>query len=83
MTVTSNLYITSQDSLGKLNPLTQKMFLEISSSKICPWATPIRFKGSKCQYTGAATSCTGTIEDCRDNKDNAIHWGAELGLTPV
>ena len=69
-------------TLGIPNPLTQRIPLRIGSSKICPWAIPELFKGAECQYTGAETSCTGTIEDCRDNKDNANLWGGELGLDP-
>lgn len=69
-------------TLGIPNPLTQKVPLRIGSSKICPWMLPELFKGPACQYTGSDTSCKGTIEDCRDNKNNAIHWGAELGLDP-
>jgi hypothetical protein len=69
-------------TLGVPNPLMQKVPLRVGSSKICPWAIPELFKGPECQYVGSETSCTGTIEDCRDNKNNTIHWGAELGLDP-
>lgn len=69
-------------TMGIPNPLTQKIPLRIGSSKKCPWALPEFFKGPRCQYTGAETSCTGTIETCRDTMDNAVHWGAELGLDP-
>lgn len=69
-------------TLGIPNPLTQKVPLRIGSSKICPWALPELFKGAECQYAGSDTSCKGTIEDCRDNKNNAVHWGGELGLDP-
>lgn len=68
--------------LGIPNPLTQRIPLRIGSSKICPWMVPELFKGVECQYIGPDTSCTGTIVDCRDSKDNAIHWGSELGLDP-
>lgn len=69
-------------TLGIPNPLTQKVPLRIVSSKICPWALPGLFKGPECQYSGSDTSCKGTIEDCRDNKNNAAHWGGEIGLDP-
>lgn len=69
-------------TLGIPNPLTQKLPLRIGSSKICPLALPELFKGPECQYTGSETSCKGTIEDCRDTKNNAVHWGGELGLDP-
>lgn len=72
------VYIT----MGMPNPLTQKVPLREGSSKRCPWALPEHFKGVRCQYVGAETSCKGTIEDCRDTKDNAVHWGGELGLDP-
>lgn len=69
-------------TFGIPNPLTQRVPLRVVSSSSCPWATPTHFKGPRCQYVGAETSCTGQYEDCRDNKNNAIHWGGELGLNP-
>lgn len=68
--------------LGIPNPLTQRIPLRIGSSKMCPWALPELFKGVECQYVGPDISCTGTIEDCHINKNNAVHWGGELGLDP-
>jgi len=69
-------------TLGIPNPLTQRIPLRTQSSSMCPYATPSLFKGPRCQYAGADTSCTGTIIDCRDNKDNAENWGGDLGLDP-
>jgi len=69
-------------SLGIPNPLTQRIPLWSYSSKVCPLATPSLFKGPRCQYAGEDTVCTGLLEDCRDNKINAVHWGAEIGLDP-
>lgn len=69
-------------TLGIPNPLTQRFPLRNFSSNACPWATPSLFKRSRCQYVGAETSCTGTYDDCHTNKDNAVHWGGELGLDP-
>jgi hypothetical protein len=69
-------------TLGFPNPLTQKIPLRVGSSKICSYALPELFKGPECQYGGSDTNCKGTIEDCRDNKNNAELWGAELGLDP-
>ena len=68
-------------TLGMPNPLTQRIPLDTYNSSICSQATPTLFKGSRCQYTGDDTSCTGTYDDCR-GKDNAEHWGGELGLDP-
>lgn len=68
--------------LGIPNPLSQRVPLRIYSSDSCPWATPTLFKGPRCRYVGAEPSCTGTIKDCRDNKDNAVNWGGEIGLDP-
>lgn len=69
-------------TLGIPNLLTQRIPLRIGSSKVCPWAIPALFKDVECQYSGGDNTCTGTIEDCRDNKNNAVHWGGSLGLDP-
>lgn len=69
-------------SLGIPSPLTQRIPLWSYSSKVCPLATPSLFKGPRCQYAGEDATCTGLLEDCRDNKNNAEHWGAEIGLDP-
>jgi len=68
-------------TLGMPNPLTQRIPLDTYNSSICSQATPTLFKGSRCQYAGDDISCTGTYNDCR-GKDNAEHWGGELGLDP-
>jgi len=68
-------------SLGIPNLLTQKIPRDLYSSSICHLATPSLFKGVKCRYGGADTTCTGLFEDCYV-KGNAQHWGAELGLDP-
>jgi len=68
-------------SLGIPNPLTQKIPRDLYSSSVCNLATPSLFKGVKCRYGGADTTCTGLFEDCY-MKGNAQHWGAELGLDP-
>jgi len=68
-------------TLGMPNPLTQRFPLEIQSSSMCNECAPSKFKGPKCQYAGEDSSCTGTYIDCY-NKDNAEHWGGELGLDP-
>ncbi len=68
--------------LGIPNPLTQRIPLWSYSSKVCPLATPSLFGGPRCQYDGVEERCTGLLKDCRDNKNNAEHWGAEPGLDP-
>ena len=68
-------------TLGLPNPLTQRVPLRSYSSSICPYATPTLFKGPECGYTGSDTTCTGTLEDCR-NKGNAERWGGFIGLDP-
>lgn len=69
-------------TLGIPNPLIQRFPLRDYSSSICPWATPALFKGPECQYADEDATCTGTYDDCYTNKDNAEHWGGELGLSP-
>jgi len=85
---TYNILVAASDwewiyfTLGMPNLLTQKFPLRLGSSKVCPWALPELFKGPKCRYVGEDVSCTGSIEDCRDDKENAEHWGGALGLDP-
>jgi len=40
------------------------------------------FKEVECGYSGAETSCTGTFEDCVDNKNNGARFGGCLGIMP-
>ena len=68
-------------TLGMPNLLTQRFPLRDYSSSMCPWTPPPLFKGPECQYPGEDPTCTGTFEDCYI-KDNAVHWGGELGLSP-
>lgn len=83
-----DMLIASSDSdwvtftIGIPNLLTQQTPTRTFPSSVCDEAKPAFFKGPRCQYVGAETSCTGTYEDCRDNKNNAINWGGELGLSP-
>ncbi len=69
-------------TLGMPNLLTQRFPLRDYSSSMCPWTPPPLFKGPECQYVGEDSTCTGTYDDCYTNKDNAEHWGGELGLSP-
>lgn len=39
---------------------------------ICRW----RFKSTECGYAGAESMCNKTKQDCRDNKDNVLRFGA-------
>ena len=66
-------------TLGVPNPMNQRYPVDDYSSSICPHAAS-RFKEPECQYSGGETSCNGTLEDCRDNKSNAVHWGGFIGL---
>ena len=67
-------------TLGVPNPMNQRYPLFDYCSSICRNAKPGLFKGAECQYTGGETSCNGTLEDCRDNKNNAVNWGGFIGL---
>jgi len=67
--------------LGIPDPLIKKVPLRRGSSKVCPYAVPELFKGVECQYAGEDGTCTGLLSDCKD-KDNAEHWGGDLGLDP-
>ena len=66
-------------TLGAPNPMHKRIPLREFSSSICPNADPVRFKKSRCRYSGGDSSCTGTFEDCYA-KGNAENWGAFLGL---
>jgi len=68
-------------TLGVPNPMQQRFPLRDYSGSICVWANPLTFKGARCQYTGPDTSCTGTLEDCRE-KGNAENWFGFIGLNP-
>lgn len=68
-------------TLGIPNPLMQRFPLYEFSSSICSEACPELFKGAKCQYSGADITCAGTYDACCE-KNNAEHWGGELGLDP-
>ena len=65
--------------IGIPNPLTQRLLADMYSSTKCSEAKPSRFKGPKCQYAGANTSCTGKYSDCY-TKGNHVHWCGDLGL---
>jgi len=67
--------------LGIPDPLLRKVPLRRYSSKVCPYALPGLFKGIECQYVGEDGSCTGKFTDCLE-KENAVHFGAALGLDP-
>lgn len=74
--------------LGIPNPLLKKIPLRRYSSKICPYHIPGLFGGVECQYPGDDPTCTGKFEDCNGDmagstKDNAVHFGADLGLDPA
>ena len=68
-------------TLGVPNVLSQRYPLDKYSYSLCPEATPSRFKGPVCQYTGGDTTCTGSFEDCK-TKGHEAYWGGELGLDP-
>ena len=46
--------------------------LESYNRNYCRW----KFKGTECGYAGAESVCNKTIQDCRDNKDNVLRFGA-------
>jgi len=68
-------------TLGIPSPLTQRIPLRLYSSKMCAYAILSLFKGPECQYIGLAMNCGGRFEDCRA-KENAHHFGGEVGLDP-
>ncbi len=67
--------------LGIPDPLQKKIPVLRSSSKICPYHVPGKFKGIECQYAGGDPTCTGKYTDCL-SKSNTTHYGAMLGLDP-
>ena len=68
--------------LGIPNLLNKRYPPDEYSSVMGPEQTPSRFKGPRCKYAGADTTCTGTLSDCRD-KGNEANWCGEIGLDPA
>lgn len=58
-TQSSNQWVTF--TLGAPNPLRQRFPLDQFIALHCRW----RFKGVECGYSGAATSCNRTLNNCR------------------
>lgn len=63
-------------TLGAPNPLRRRFPLYRYIADHCAWA----FKGRECNYTGGATSCKRTLDDCR-NLNNSVRFGGFKGLS--
>ncbi len=64
-------------TLGAPNPLRANFPLFTYRAGYCNWVK--NFKGAECTYAGAATSCDGTIDTCR-NLGNSRRFGGSQGL---
>jgi len=53
--------------------------LDIYRDNRCSWYKPRDFKGPKCKYAGAATSCDGLLATCR-SLGNETNFGAQTNL---
>ena len=64
-------------TLGYPNPMSRRFPLYRYLADHCRYVS--QFKGAECGYTGALTSCKGTLEDCRA-KGNSTRFGGFPGL---
>lgn len=64
-------------TLGAPNPLVKRFPLYKYFSSVCCWKS--QFKGIECKYAGVATTCRGTLDDCR-SKNNSVNFGGFVGL---
>ena len=65
--------------LGAPSPLNRKF---PSKRFFCGYCRYVgKFKGVECGYSGPATTCNGTPEDC-ESKNNLTRFGGQPGLRP-
>ena len=64
-------------TLGVPNPLSKLFPLHRFIANHCNWAS--RFKGAECGYVGVATTCDGTLTNCRI-LNNSARFGGFIGL---
>lgn len=62
-------------TLGAENPLRRRFPLHTATPRACNWL----FKGAECAYSGSATSCARTLDNCRV-LNNSARFGGRPGL---
>jgi phage-related protein len=65
-------------TLGSESPMRRRFPIYAAVPLHCNWVA--QFKGAECAYTGAATTCNGTLTDCR-TKSNSGRFGGRPGIT--
>lgn len=65
-------------TLGMPSPLGRRYPLYRYIPDRCRYVS--NFKGVECKYSGGDATCTGTLDDCTDNKSNEANFGGFLGL---
>jgi len=64
-------------TLGATNPWNKRFPRNKVHKNICRYYD---FKGDKCQYVGAQTSCDRSLYTCRNTMDNSEHFGGFPGV---
>lgn len=63
--------------LGASNPFNKRFPRNKIYRNICRYRF---FKGARCQYVGAETSCDRTLDTCRNTYNNSINFGGCPGV---
>lgn len=74
--VCDNQWITF--TLSVPNPMRRRFPLDRYIPNYCRFLG--NFKGAECKYTGADTTCRGTLADCR-SKGNSANYGGFYGIS--
>jgi len=64
-------------TLGASNPFNKRFPRNKIYRNVCRYRW---FKGTRCQYAGAQTSCDRTLKTCRDTYSNSINFGGCPGV---
>ena len=59
-------------TLGAMNPFNRRFPRSKVWKNICRYK---HFKGDRCQYAGAETSCDRSLDTCRNTMNNSINFG--------
>ena len=63
--------------LGAMNPWNKRFPRNKVYKNICRYYD---FKGDRCQYAGAETTCDRSLDTCRNTMDNSINFGGFPGV---
>jgi len=74
-TSADNMWVTF--TLGATNPWNKRFPRNKLWRNSCKYK---QFKGVRCQYAGAETSCDRTLDTCRNTMNNSINFGGAPGI---